>query len=99
MGDLIDRQVVIDAITNAADKWDCPDDYQRGIKAGIRIGTLISSIIPPAQPEIIRCRDCKHYYFADNRIPQEQRYVCDIDGEVWQPDDFCSYGERREEGK
>lgn len=48
------------------------------------------------QPEIIRCRDCKHYYFADNRIPQEQRYVCDIGGEIWKPDDFCSYGERRE---
>lgn len=48
------------------------------------------------QPEIIHCRDCKHYYYADNRIPQEQRYVCDIGGEVWQPDDYCSYGERRE---
>lgn len=48
------------------------------------------------QPEIIRCRDCKHYYFADNRIPQEQRYVCDIGGEVWQPDDYCSFAERRE---
>lgn len=48
-----------------------------------------------AQPEIIRCRECKHYYFADNRIPQEQRYVCDIGGEVWQPDDYCSFAERR----
>lgn len=48
------------------------------------------------QPEIIRCRECKHYYFADNRIPQEQRYVCDIGGEIWQPDDYCSYAERRE---
>ena len=49
-----------------------------------------------AQPEIIRCRECKHYYFADNRIPQEQRYVCDIGGEIWQPDDYCSYAECRE---
>lgn len=48
------------------------------------------------QPDIIHCRDCKHYYFADNRIPQERRYVCDIGGEVWQPDDYCSYAERRE---
>lgn len=53
--------------------------------------------VPPEPSEIIHCRDCKHYYFADNRIPQEQRYVCDIGGEIWQPDDFCSYGERREE--
>lgn len=46
---------------------------------------------------IVRCKDCKHFYFADNRIPQEQRYVCEISGEIWKPDSFCSYGERREE--
>ena len=46
---------------------------------------------------VVRCKDCKHYYFADNRIPQEQRYVCEISGEIWKPDSFCSYGERREE--
>ena len=46
---------------------------------------------------VVRCKDCKHYYFADNRIPQEQCYVCEISGEIWKPDSFCSYGERREE--
>ena len=46
---------------------------------------------------VVRCKDCKHHYFADNRIPQEQRYVCEISGEIWKPDSFCSYGERREE--
>lgn len=46
---------------------------------------------------VVRCRDCEHYYFADNRIPQEQRYVCEISGEIWKPDDFCSFGKRREE--
>ena len=53
--------------------------------------------MPSAQPEIIRCKDCKHYYFADNRIPQEQRYSCDLDGDRWKPEDFCSYAERKEE--
>ena len=46
---------------------------------------------------VVRCKDCKHFYFADNRIPQEQRYVCEISGEIWKPDSFCSYGERRGE--
>ena len=46
--------------------------------------------------QVVRCKDCKHYYFADNRIPQEQRYVCEINGEIWKPDSFCSYGEREE---
>lgn len=54
--------------------------------------------LPPADVvQVVRCKDCKHYYFADNRIPQEQRYVCEISGEIWKPDSFCSYGERREE--
>lgn len=47
--------------------------------------------------KIIRCKDCKHYYYADNRIPQEQRYSCDLDGDRWSPDSFCSFAERREE--
>ena len=50
-----------------------------------------------AQPEIIRCKDCKHYYFADNRIPLEQRYTCALDGDRWKPDSFCSFAERKEE--
>ena len=50
MSDLIDRQAVIKAITNATDKWDCSDDYMQGIKVGIRMGTLFS-VIPSAQPE------------------------------------------------
>ena len=54
-------------------------------------------IAAASQPAIIHCRDCKHYYFADNRIPQEQRYTCDLDGHRWSPDSFCSYAERREE--
>lgn len=47
--------------------------------------------------KVVRCKDCKHYYYADNRISQEQRYSCDLDGDRWTPDSFCSYAERREE--
>ena len=54
--------------------------------------------LPPADVvPVVRGKDGKHFYFADNRIPQEQRYVCEISGEIWKPDSFCSYGERREE--
>lgn len=47
---------------------------------------------------LTECRDCKHYYFTDNRIPQEQMCVCDLDYYRWKSDDFCSYAERREDG-
>ena len=74
----------------------CNGDYKEALKMLLN---KIDNAPTIAQPEIIHCRDCKHYYFADNRIPQEQRYVCDISGEIWQPDDYCSYGERREVGE
>lgn len=44
---------------------------------------------------LIRCRECKHYCYADNRIPQEQICVCDLDGDRWSPDSYCSFAERR----
>lgn len=42
--------------------------------------------LPSAQPEIIRCKDCKHWDGVE---------ACDvIDVPVWD-DDFCSMAERR----
>ena len=46
--------------------------------------------------ELVRCKDCKHWYFADNRIPSEQENVCGRNGIVVTPDWFCADGERRE---
>lgn len=102
MADLIDRQVVIDAITNAADKWDCPDDYQRWIKAGIRIGTLISSVIPSVQPEIIHCRDCRFWDpFPSSSSAPEYHHCKRFGGMLMggRADDFCSRAERGEASK
>ena len=43
--------------------------------------------------EVVRCKDCKHYDPYD----QTERFYCydGIGGCL--PNDFCSYGERREE--
>lgn len=89
MSDLINRQVLMGSLVLSDKTGGFTCEQMRAVLEVVQAQ-------PPAQPEIIRCRECKHYYFADNRIPQEQRYVCDIGGEIWQPDDFCSYGERRE---
>ena len=45
--------------------------------------------MPSAQPEIIRCKDCVHYYGE----PGNPNIICFQMHE----DDFCSYRERREE--
>ena len=87
MSDLISRQDAIDAV----------------MKYGKRIPTFAIAVkdalenLPSAQPEIIRCRDCKHYYYADNRIPQEQMCTCDLDGDRWSPNSYCSFAERKTE--
>ena len=62
---------------------------------GIIVDTKTEELGSSAQPEIIRCRDCKHY--ADNRVPQEQMCVCDLDGYRWSPDSYCSFAERKED--
>ena len=52
-----------------------------------------------AQPEIIRCKDCKHYQFADNRAFGMPVKMCEWFGfEDVDDDDFCSRAERRTDG-
>lgn len=42
---------------------------------------------PHAQPEIVRCKDCKYY---------DQNDHCFLQGA--EPEDYCSYAERRTDG-
>ena len=61
--------------------------------AGGYFGTIPSEVItgelPSAQPEIIRCKDCKHV--QEDKIFHQ--YWCN--GEEVKPDHFCGYAERR----
>ena len=77
--------------------WLCPEcglpvhsDFVKCVRCGF--------VRHDTQPKIVRCNECKHYYFADNRIPQEQMYTCELDGDRWEPDDYCSFAERRTDG-
>ena len=85
MSDLISREAAIKYLmTNMAwydeDGYESDDDYKREC-----ITELINGV-PSAQPEIIRCKDCKHWDGVD---------TCDvIDAPVWD-NDFCSMAERR----
>lgn len=96
MSDYIERQKAIEACENTPAN---SIDAEKGllILNGLGRACDVIKAIPAADvAPVVRCKDCKHYYFADNRIPQEQRYVCEISGEIWRPDSFCSYGERKE---
>jgi len=45
---------------------------------------------------VVRCKDCKHYGFTDNRIPEEQVWWCYFWDDVRSPDAYCSDGERKD---
>ncbi|MEG0681340.1 MAG: hypothetical protein RR581_06895 [Eubacterium sp.] len=43
-------------------------------------------------PEIMRCEECVYYNKSECDLG-----LCDLEGDMVNPKDFCSYGERREE--
>ena len=44
---------------------------------------------------VVRCKDCE--YLVNTTINANGFLICDISDMEIAPDDFCSYGERREE--
>ena len=78
MSDLISRQMLLEYIHGEPVGRLLCDKYN--------LDGLIKQF-PSAQPDIIRCKDCKHWDGVD---------TCDvIDAPVWD-NDFCSYAEKRE---
>jgi len=97
--DLISRQAAIDAHYEYCNKH--PD-------AGFPVWSLkILEDLPSVQPEIVRCKDCKHQvkeWRDDKRLKDKGYWVygCKVISEIcgywaWlgQDDDFCSEAERR----
>ena len=98
MDDLISRQVAIDALMKPCKK--CSFEHPDGCMA-CQYADIIEVIkdLPSAQPEIIYCKDCKHYQFADNRAFGMPVKMCEWFGfEDVDDDDFCSRAERLSDG-
>lgn len=89
--DTISRQAAIDAFEK-----ELSAKYNR---LELAIGFVgVKSILdnlPSAQPEIIRCKDCKFW----THVKRTNRYWCKTDDGLYDlnpsPDDFCSRAERR----
>lgn len=103
MNDSISREAAIDALadyihnmdkvlgTGRLTPYDCKD-----------AAASVFEELPSVQPEIIRCKNCKHY----KKSEVSGRMMCwrnDVNGQPvcydFNPDDFCSYGERRADGR
>ena len=93
-----DRQVSLKQMLDAVDEMPVMKD-NNGIEfimkslVKMRIGLL-----PSAQPEIIRCKDCK---WSEEYVPMcKTYYYCRKQGLYGKTEeDFCSHAERREEGE
>ena len=86
MSDLISRQAAIDALDKRFDSIPMEQPTE------ILLLRKDLRNLPSAQPELVRCKDCKHYY-ALNEVRgncSEYNFVEKI------PIDFCSWAERRE---
>ena len=96
MSDLISRQAAIDAI----DRLDIPEDmcvFEILSHIELEIGTL-----PSAQPEIIRCTECKHYREYDSEYVENAVVVqCMADrypiSETIPDGWFCAGAERKDD--
>ena len=92
MSDLISRKAAIDAIRASTSKYTgfmememyTDDDAVEAIEA-----------LPSAQPEIIRCQDCKCW----RELPNGCQGFCDMHSTYPTLTDFCSWAERREVSK
>ena len=84
MDDLISRQAAIDAILAFTNT---PNGYSDTYDKAMIISTLKD--VPSAQPEIIRCKDCKH--FAGEGM------YCAFDIIVPYDNFYCYHGERKDD--
>lgn len=87
MSDLIRRQDAIDA----ADRADCTELAVEDVKKVTDEVVKELKQLPSAQPEIIRCKECK--WFGD--LGCAIRIVDDSDKPT--ENDYCSFAERRSE--
>lgn len=99
MSDLIDRQAAIDALGARPMVW-VESDYELGARNQYDADVLALETVPSAQPEIIRCRNCRYWIWGvitdnDHFIPPKCGKYQQMVGHS--ADDYCSYAERRED--
>lgn len=96
MSEYIERKAVINKINEIPAYFDSGD-----IKYGIELAIQAIKDTPAADVvEVVRCKDCKRWFAKrTKRNKQLIGYCMRMDGNEYRvnADDFCSYGERKDE--
>lgn len=88
MDDVIYRQAAIEVIDAVFPVDPMKSEYAQGIACGAALAKTYVEQLPSAQPEIIRCKDCKHWRF--DHTCREHSLVSPM-----MANEFCSRAERR----
>ena len=102
MDDLISRKAAIDALARMMPRSYTPDGSHPADEEIFRVQEVFADciealeILPSAQPEIIRCKDCK-YGAPNGRYGCTAYHYRKYETHDMKPDDFCSKAERRTE--
>lgn len=103
MNDLINRQAAIDVVKRLMGD----SELSRTVQTGLHI-------LPSAQPEIVRCKDCKHWRQQTNYqgvllsfgFCENEEMWRSLYGETYEvahidtdDDHYCGYAERRTDAK
>ena len=97
--DLIDRIYPVDPENDGSDG--CTVVYKSLTLSSPEIEAIVEELPAADVVPVVRCLECKHY--KEHRTKKYGNLICrctrmgkyDMDYPV-KPDDFCSYGERRE---
>lgn len=104
MSDLISRSALLEQIKEAQVKlesnkdsvWERNKPYYKGLAWAHRL-ILDSEAVDAV--EVVRCRKCKHFVQGDPYDPCEcMKWTVKWGVAYSNPDDFCSYGERKDDG-
>lgn len=91
--DCIDRQAAIDALRTCQTYLFNTHDPDK--KISLESAEYEIELLPSAQPEIVRCKDCKHWE-GEYRNGFWYFEQCSLNEHVASSEDFCSWAERRE---
>ena len=114
--DAISRQAAIDlvkdvcdAIMSGCESWYDPETEDEVYKDILEVDAILKCNkevrialrnMPSAQPEILRCKDCKWYELPSHKITENCVRWMKSNGILLpiKPNDYCSYAERRTNG-
>ena len=99
MDDIISREAALYALGEAPEVWtDSPEEFAALLQWEMDV-TAIKALPSADAVEVVRCRDCKNWQEWENGTGSCHRSE---NGYNWfgvDATDYCSYGERREDGE